>query len=410
MMAVTVHSERQQALLPQSLYNPRSAIFAEARSRNVTNAWTYTAEGLRGQVLDNDFDGLQERNHHRRHFVADSSVNRMTIYSPKEPSVTPAAREPIQIYSKQFYAASAFGGLLACGLTHAAITPLDVVKCNMQIDASKYGSTTGAFRTVFQEQGARGLLRGWAPTLLGYSAQGACKYGFYEYFKKYYTDLVGFEEAKKHKTLIYLAGSASAEFIADIALCPFEAVKVRVQTQPGFARGLADGMPKILRQEGVRGLYKGIGPLWGRQIPYSMMKFASFESTVEALYTHVVPKPKNECSTLEQLGVSFLGGYIAGIACAVISHPADNLVSFLNNSEGATIAEAVRKMGAVGIFTRGLPLRILMIGSLSGAQWVIYDAFKLSVGLKTTAGIESTESAAVEESSLLVQGSPALVL
>ena len=28
------------------------------------------------------------------------------------------------------------------------------------------------------------------------------------------------------QNLIYLAGSASAEFIADIALCPFEAVKV----------------------------------------------------------------------------------------------------------------------------------------------------------------------------------------
>ena len=32
-----------------------------------------------------------------------------------------------------------------------------------------------------------------------------------------------------------------------------EAVKVRVQTQPGFARGLADGMPKFLRSEGYSG-------------------------------------------------------------------------------------------------------------------------------------------------------------
>ena len=44
---------------------------------------------------------------------------------------------------------------------------------------------------------------------------------------RYYSDLAGEEAAKKYQTLIYLAGSASAEFIADIALCPFEAVKVR---------------------------------------------------------------------------------------------------------------------------------------------------------------------------------------
>ncbi|CAA2956200.1 mitochondrial phosphate carrier 3, mitochondrial-like [Olea europaea subsp. europaea] len=102
-----------------------------------------------------------------------------------------------------------------------------------------------------------------------YSAQGACKFGFYEYFKKYYSDLAGPENAVKYKTLIYLVGSASAEVIADIALCPFEAVKVRVQTQPGFARGLSDGLPKFVKSEGALRLYKGLVPLWGRQIPFS---------------------------------------------------------------------------------------------------------------------------------------------
>lgn len=106
---------------------------------------------------------------------------------------------------------------------------------------------------MFEEQGLRGFFRGWGPTLVGYSAQGAFKYGFYEFFKKYYSDIAGPEYATKYKTLIYLAGSASAELIAGVALCPFEAVKVRVQTQPGFARGLADGLPKLVRTEGVSG-------------------------------------------------------------------------------------------------------------------------------------------------------------
>ena len=41
-----------------------------------------------------------------------------------------------------------------------------------------------------------------------------------------YADMAGEELFKKYQTLIYLAGSASAEVFADIALCPFEAVKV----------------------------------------------------------------------------------------------------------------------------------------------------------------------------------------
>lgn len=125
--------------------------------------------------------------------------------------------------------------------------------CIFQIDPAKYKNTTSGFKIVLKEQGLRGFFRGWAPTLLGYSAQGTCKYGFYDFFKKYYSDIAGPEYASKYKTLIYLAGSASAEVIADVVLCPMEAVKVRVQTQPGFARGLTDGLPKIVQSEGIKG-------------------------------------------------------------------------------------------------------------------------------------------------------------
>ncbi|KAK4488952.1 hypothetical protein RD792_004743 [Penstemon davidsonii] len=313
------------------------------------------------------------------HSPANADINRnFMIPAPKE--------SKIEMFSPAYYKACTVGGMLSCGLTHMSITPLDMVKCNMQIDPTKYKSVTSGFGILLKEQGIKGFFRGWAPTLVGYSAQGACKMGFYEYFKKYYSDIAGPEYATKYKTLIYLAGSASAEFIADIALCPFEAVKVRVQTQPGFARGLSDGLPKFIKAEGVSGLYKGIVPLWGRQIPYTMMKFATYENIVEAIYKHAIPNPKNECSNTLQLGVSFTGGYVAGVFCAIVSHPADNLVSFLNNARGATVRDAVNKLGLMGLCTRGLPLRIFMIGTLTGAQWGIYDAFKVSVGLPTTGG------------------------
>lgn len=49
---------------------------------------------------------------------------------------------------------------------------------------------------------------------------------------------------------------------------------------------------------------------------------AAFENVVQALYKYVVPKPRSECSKSEQLTVSFAAGYIAGVFCAVVSHPA----------------------------------------------------------------------------------------
>ena len=66
----------------------------------------------------------------------------------------------------------------------------------------------------------------------------------------------------------------------------------------------------LLTGDAVGRFYKGIVPLWGRQIPYTMMKFACFERTVEALYKFVVPKPRSQCSKPEQLVVTFIAGYI----------------------------------------------------------------------------------------------------
>ena len=93
-----------------------------------------------------------------------------------------------------------------------------------------------------------------------------------------------------------------------------ESVKVRIQTSPvgTFPTTLRAGAPKIYAAEGLNGFYKSLVPLWGRQIPYTMMKFACFERTVEAIYQYVVPKPRAECSKSEQLVVTFAAGYIAG--------------------------------------------------------------------------------------------------
>ena len=49
--------------------------------------------------------------------------------------LVPSPSEPgkIEMYSPAFYAACTAGGILSCGLTHMAVTPLDLVKCNMQV-------------------------------------------------------------------------------------------------------------------------------------------------------------------------------------------------------------------------------------------------------------------------------------
>jgi len=309
----------------------------------------------------------------------------------KASSVAQAKAGNIELYSAKYYAACTFGGLMACGLTHWAVTPLDLVKCRRQVDSKLYTGNVDGWRKIIKSNGFRGIYTGGSPTFFGYSVQGSLKYGCYEFFKKFYSDLAGPEAAVANKTWIYLAGSASAEFFADIGLCPLEAVKVRMQTtMPPFATGTMDGISKIVKSEGVAGLYKGIYPLWGRQIPYTMMKFASFETIVEMMYARL-PGQKADYSTAAQTGVAFSAGYLAGILCAIVSHPADVMVSKLNSARkpgegsGAAVGRIYRDIGFAGLWN-GLPVRIIMIGTLTGFQWMLYDSFKLFMGLPATGG------------------------
>jgi solute carrier family 25 phosphate transporter 3 len=292
----------------------------------------------------------------------------------------PAVPGEVPYGSLEYYMKCGLGGILSCGITHTAVVPLDLVKCRLQVDHAKYKNIVTGFKVSVAEEGIRGLAKGWAPTFIGYSIQGLAKFGLYEVFKSVYADALGEENAYIWRTSLYLAASASAEFFADIGLAPLEAVKVRIQTKPGFATTLREGFPKILKHEGLGGFYKGLVPLWGRQIPYTMMKFACFERTVEALYQYVVPKPRDQCSKGEQLVVTFAAGYIAGVFCAIVSHPADTIVSKLNNEKGLTMAEAAKRIGFAGLW-KGLGPRIVMIGTLTALQWFIYDTVKVVMRL-----------------------------
>ena len=284
-------------------------------------------------------------------------------------------------HTNDYYIVCCGAGVLSCGLTHLAVTPLDVAKCNMQVDPTKYKGLVGSIGTIAKEEGSMALFKGWLPTLIGYSLQGMFKFGLYEYFKDFYATLAGPENAKKYQGAIWLVGSASAEFFADAALCPLEMIKVKVQTStPGtFPTGFFAAAGAIGKVPGSTFPFGSLVPLWSRQIPYTMAKFFFFEAVKKAFYEKVFTAPKESYSKGTHLGITFASGYIAGVACAIVSHPADTVVSKMGKSTKSA-GEILSELGFAGIWG-GLGTRIIMIGTLTGLQWWIYDTFKTAVGI-----------------------------
>lgn len=298
-------------------------------------------------------------------------------------------------HDASYYGKCMIGGILACGLTHAITTPLDLIKCRKQIDSKIYKSLGDGIRTIKAKEGVSGLFLGWKPTLIGYSMQGFGKFGFYEMFKDVYKNALG-SNAAKYQSIGFALSSACAEVIADVLLCPMESLKIRTQTTlpPNqFPSGLVEGY-NLLAKEGSSGFYKGLYPLMARQVPYTVVKFVMFENTVKYVYKNFLTKEKSSYSKATQLSVTFVSGYWSGIFCALVSHPADTMVSKINNMKtaegdksgiGAKVSKIYGEIGFKGLWN-GLATRILMVGTLTGLQWWIYDTFKTMVGLQTTGG------------------------
>ncbi|CAK4085020.1 unnamed protein product [Aphanomyces euteiches] len=304
--------------------------------------------------------------------------------------LTPPRLRPLDphVHDASYYSLCMVGGILSCGSTRALVTPLDLVKCNIQVTPTKYTGLLQGLRVVLAEEGAAGLFKGWVPTTLGYSLHGMGKFGLYEIFKDGFAHAAG-DKQKELRGAIYLAAAASAEFLADIALCPLEMTKVKMQTasRGTFPLKLQPALA-TMRATSPRFPFGSLVPLWCRQVPYTMTQFYCFEKAVEAFYTHVFTSPKESYPISTQLGVTFASGYAAGVVCSVISHPADSIVSLMSKAEngGKSVRTIARETGFARLATKGLGTRAAIVGTLVGLQWYIYDTFKAACGMGTTGG------------------------
>jgi solute carrier family 25 phosphate transporter 3 len=289
------------------------------------------------------------------------------------------------IFDLMYYVKAAAAGGICCSITHAALCPVDVVKTRIQLDPIKYNKgMLGTFRQVVAESGMRVLTTGLGATAAGYFVQGWFKFGGVEFFKIKFANALGEKKAWENRNAIYLGASGCAEFIADLFLCPLEAIRIRSVSDPTFPKGLGPGAMQMLKTDGPLGFYAGLGPILFKQVPYTMAKFAVQGMAAEMMYKAAGLSP-----TSNNLGISLASGVVAGVAAAIISHPADTLLSKINKAgaggSGSTttrLLNIAREMGFMKLCTTGLAARCVMIGTLTAGQFGIFDTVMQTLGAK----------------------------
>mmetsp|Transcript_11093 Transcript_11093/g.17100 ORF Transcript_11093/g.17100 Transcript_11093/m.17100 type:complete len:316 (+) Transcript_11093:72-1019(+) len=287
------------------------------------------------------------------------------------------------------------------------LTPLDLVKIQMQVrplsvQASQNNGVTATLRAIYLNEGLSGLFRGLSPTILASFVQTSCKYGLYEIFKdcvaKGISGITGDSEEsvrRMHRAEICVTSAAMAETVADIAMCPFEMLKVQIQAassptaKNSFPSQLLPAVSQMMQQRKQYNFpFGSIFPLWARQVPGTVLNFFVFESTASIIYESLLPGQKEDYSSRQQLCVSFGAGYIAGFCNAAISHPADSIISCmaLSKYQGMSVHEIIQDVGLYRLATKGLLPRMVVTGQVISTQWLLYDTIKCFFGFGTSGG------------------------
>ncbi|KAG4144010.1 hypothetical protein ERO13_D05G009700v2 [Gossypium hirsutum] len=169
----------------------------------------------------------------------------------------------------------------ACaGVSSTLVTyPLELVKTRLTIEKNMYDGILDAFLKILQREGPAELYRGLAPSLIGVIPYAATNYFAYDTLRKVYRKIFKEEKIGNIETLLIgsLAGAISSS-----ATFPLEVARKHMQVGALHGRqvykNVIHALSSILEQEGIQGLYKGLGPSCMKLVPAAGISFMCYEA------------------------------------------------------------------------------------------------------------------------------------
>ena len=169
------------------------------------------------------------------------------------------------------------------------------------------------------------LFQGAQATWWGYFAYGVSVYPGYELWKRVLFEMAGPMALYEYRVpLVLLAGAARDHR----HVLPHHAVRGGAHPdgrRPRVCAVAARGGAPVLRRGRRRRAVRRAAPLLIRQVLFGMVKFLVFDSCADAIFASMPMEAQDDA--LITVGVSLLSGAIAGVASAIVSQPADVVLS-----------------------------------------------------------------------------------
>jgi hypothetical protein len=230
--------------------------------------------------------------------------------------------------SNNVYKGLMYGGIASC-IGETATMPVDVVKTRLQMDGAGgqklYRGTFHCARALVSSEGLSALFKGLSPALVRQASYGSLRYGLYSPIRNSLGVQPGTPKTEIPIWKKVLAGGLSGA-LASAAANPTDLIKVRLQTdgqligedgafRPKRFRGMVHAFLSIIREEGVLGLWKGVGPTVSR----ASVLAASELSTYDEIKGRLLATPYFE----DDIFCVALTSTISGLFCTIVSNPFD---------------------------------------------------------------------------------------
>ena len=287
-----------------------------------------------------------------------------------------------------------FLGSIAGATGATVVYPIDLVKTRMQnqragsyIGELMYRNSFDCFKKVIRHEGATGLYRGLLPQLIGVCPEKAIKLTMNDLVRDKLSSVSGDIEFWAEIIAGGCAGASQVMFTN-----PLEIVKIRLQVAGEITSGPKIKAWDVMKELGIRGLYKGSKACFLRDVPFSAIYFP--------VYAHnkLTFSDENGHNSPGSLLVSAM---IAGIPAAYLVTPADVIKTRLQVAARAGqttysgVFDAIRKIQAeegFAAFWKGGPARIFRSAPQFGFTLMTYEVlqrlFYVDFGGKRPTGSE----------------------
>lgn len=292
------------------------------------------------------------------------------------------------------------------GATGATVVyPIDLVKTRMQNQRSgsiigelMYRNSWDCAKKVIRHEGIFGLYSGLLPQLVGVCPEKAIKLTMNDFVRDKLTSDKG-EITFLHECIAGGTAGASQVMFTN----PLEIVKIRLQVAGEITTGPKVSALGVIRELGLRGLYKGSKACFLRDIPFSAIYFPT--------YAHCKLKFADQDGH-NSPGTLLLSAVIAGVPAAYMVTPADVIKTRLQVAARAGqttysgVIDATRKImkeEGFSAFWKGGPARVFRSAPQFGFTLLTYEilqrAFYIDFGGRRPTGSETAAPKAIETKS-----------